>query len=301
MPRLPKDYTKIVIYKLVCNDLNILGCYVGHTTDFTRRKAYHKSDCNNENGDKYNYKIYKTIRENGGFNNYSMIEIEKYPCRDENEATARERHWFEILNSGLNTNVPNRSRQEYYEDNRAEIRQYNADHKEEKIIYNRQYREDNRAEIRQYREDNRAETAIYNRQYREDNRAETAIWHKQHYADNRDNILIKQRQYYEDHREEIITKNKQTFTCECGKTITWCNKTRHLNSKIHKQYMERIILASIPIIPVVPPITDTQFDCGICHIPLDEEEFENTKQQKDINDDHLYLSNHYDFMHSHAI
>jgi hypothetical protein len=133
MPRLPIDYSKIVIYKIVCNDLNIKECYVGHTTDFTRRKSEHKSDCNNEKRKKYNYKVYKTIRENGGWINWTMVEIEKYPCRDENEASAKERERFEILNSGLNTNVPNRSGQEYYADNREEIaiqqRQYNTTHK----------------------------------------------------------------------------------------------------------------------------------------------------------------------------
>jgi hypothetical protein len=26
--------------------------------------------------------VYSTIRENGGWNNWSMVEIEKYPCKD---------------------------------------------------------------------------------------------------------------------------------------------------------------------------------------------------------------------------
>jgi hypothetical protein len=190
IPRLPTDYSKTVIYKIVCNDLNILGCYVGHTTDFTRRKACHKSDCHNEKRKNYNLKVYKTIRENCGWNNYSMIEIEKHSCKDENEASAKEREWFERLNSGLNTNVPNRSDQEY-------------------------------------KADNRAETAIYNRQYNEE------------------------------HKEEMATKRKQTFTCECGKTITWGEKTRHFKTKFHKHYIESIMLATIPVVQVVPPITNT--------------------------------------------
>jgi hypothetical protein len=95
MPRLTIDYSKTVIYKIVCNDLNIIGCYVGHTTDFIRRKQSHKSHCTNEKDKKkYDFKVYKTIRENGGWDNYSMIEIEKYPCKDANEATAKEREWF---------------------------------------------------------------------------------------------------------------------------------------------------------------------------------------------------------------
>ena len=43
MPRKEIDYSKTVIYKIVCNDLNVKDVYVGHTTDFTKRKATHKS------------------------------------------------------------------------------------------------------------------------------------------------------------------------------------------------------------------------------------------------------------------
>jgi hypothetical protein len=249
MPRLPKDYSKNVIYKLVCNDLNILGCYVGHTTDFTRRKQRHKSDCNSEKGEKYNFKVYKTIRENGGWDNYSMIEVEKYPCRDENEATSKEREWFERLNSNLNTQHPNRSRQEYK-------RQHYIDNREESLIKMRQYNKDHKEEI-----------------------------------------LIQQRQHYADHKEEIATRRKQTFTCECGRVTTWGNKSNHLKTKFHLQYMERIMSSTDSTIPdmTIEDDADTQLVHGICYIPLAQ--FENIKQQKEINDDHFYFSNHYDFMH----
>jgi predicted GIY-YIG superfamily endonuclease len=113
MPRLPIDYPKTIIYKIVCNDLNITDCYVGHTTDFVRRKANHRSDCMNEKKSAYNSKVYKTVRENGGWDNYSMIKIEKYPCKDANEACAKEREWFEILHSNLNSFFPQRGREEY--------------------------------------------------------------------------------------------------------------------------------------------------------------------------------------------
>ena len=38
MPRKPINYKKVIIYKLVCNDLSVKDLYVGHTTDFTNRK-----------------------------------------------------------------------------------------------------------------------------------------------------------------------------------------------------------------------------------------------------------------------
>jgi hypothetical protein len=35
-----------------------------------------------------------------------MIEIEKYPCNDDNEARSRERHWYEELQATMNTRCP---------------------------------------------------------------------------------------------------------------------------------------------------------------------------------------------------
>jgi len=34
MPIRATDYSKTIIYKLVCNDPNVMEMYVGHTTDF---------------------------------------------------------------------------------------------------------------------------------------------------------------------------------------------------------------------------------------------------------------------------
>ena len=112
MPKKATDYSKTVQYKIICNDPAIPDVYNGHTTSFVKRKNYHKNDCYNENGKNYDYPLYKRIRENGGWSNYTMIEIEKYPCADGNEARARERYWYETLKSNLNGVCPNRSKKE---------------------------------------------------------------------------------------------------------------------------------------------------------------------------------------------
>jgi hypothetical protein len=61
MPRLPIDYANTIIYKIVCNDLNITECYVGHTIDFVRRKKSNKHRCITETDKKHNLKVYKII------------------------------------------------------------------------------------------------------------------------------------------------------------------------------------------------------------------------------------------------
>ena len=66
MPHKQVDYSKTIIYKIVCNDLNIKDCYVGHTTDFRTRKSTHKSHCNNPNDKKHHINLYQFIWNNGG-------------------------------------------------------------------------------------------------------------------------------------------------------------------------------------------------------------------------------------------
>ena len=97
MPRKPIDYFETIMYKIVCNDLSILDCYVGSTTDFTRRKAEHKNLTKTSER-----KIYTFIRENGGWNNWSMVQIEEYPCMNSNQKNKRIRYWFEELRASLN-------------------------------------------------------------------------------------------------------------------------------------------------------------------------------------------------------
>ena len=66
MPRTNIDYSNEMIYKLVCNDLNVKDCYVGYTTNFKNRKHTHKNTCNNPNVECHNMPVHKCIRSNGG-------------------------------------------------------------------------------------------------------------------------------------------------------------------------------------------------------------------------------------------
>jgi hypothetical protein len=121
MPRKPIDYKKTVMYKIVSKDLDCKFIYVGSTTDFTKRKNSHKSSCTNEKSHCYNLKVYQTIRENGSWDKFQMIEIEKFPCKDHNESLARERYWLEHFNANMNIVKPCRTTKEYNKDNKEKI------------------------------------------------------------------------------------------------------------------------------------------------------------------------------------
>jgi group I intron endonuclease len=146
MPRVAIDYAKSIIYKLCCNDTSITDCYIGSTTDLIRRKAQHKSKCNNTTGPNYNINVYKFIREHGEWPNWSLVVIEEYVAHNKNDLHSRERYWMEQLKPSLNKNVPTRTHQEYRDDNKDEIKQrqkkYDAEHKNEKKQYNADHKEE---------------------------------------------------------------------------------------------------------------------------------------------------------------
>jgi hypothetical protein len=72
-----------------------------------------KCRCNNPKDKSYNYKVYKFIREHGGWENWDMIMVEKYPCNDKLELHKKEREVFETLKATLNSEIPSRTQKEY--------------------------------------------------------------------------------------------------------------------------------------------------------------------------------------------
>lgn len=167
MPKTPIDYSNTQIYKWVCNDPNINSCYVGHTTNWVKRKASHKERCNDEKSKKYHLQIYQIMRMNGGIENWNMILIEDYPCDNKREAEKREQYWKDELKPDMNTlNAfvdissyhqqlklhPNHNK-ERYEKNKEKIKErvkeYAIDHKQQKKEYDKKYREENKEQLEQ--------------------------------------------------------------------------------------------------------------------------------------------------------
>ena len=101
MPKTAMDYSKCCIYKIEHFENESL-VYVGHTTNFSKRKGQHKSNCMNENGKAFNLKLYQMIRGNGGWDCFKMIEVEKYPCKDKREAERRENEVMKELKANMN-------------------------------------------------------------------------------------------------------------------------------------------------------------------------------------------------------
>jgi hypothetical protein len=120
MPTSP-DFSKCAFYRLICRDVNVKECYVGHTCGVVNRRHNHKIHCNNEKDILYNTYVYRFIREHGGWDNWQLLVHEKLAVKDHAEAALRERFWLEHYGATLNTYLPAQSQAEYYAKNRDQL------------------------------------------------------------------------------------------------------------------------------------------------------------------------------------
>ena len=237
MPRLPIDYSRTIIYKLVHkDDLDDVNVYVGHTTDFTKRKNAHKICCNLPSNKGYNSKKYQFIRENGGWYEWVMLKIEDYPCKDVYEATNRERYWVKELKPKLNSCEPGRTIKEYYVDNKEKIaereKEYYQNNREKIAEREKEYRENNRDKIIEYRKEyqknNKEKIAEHKKEYYENNRETKLEKCKEYRQNNKEKIL----EYRQNNREKILEKIAEKIECDkCKSIVCRGDITRHKKTK----------------------------------------------------------------------
>ena len=205
MGRKPTDYSKTIIYKIKCNDESVLDFYVGHTTNYSKRKCSHKDKCENSK-----VKLYEMIRANGGWKNWSMVEVEVYPCNSSTEARIREEYWRETLQATMN------AKRAYLSDE-AQVEYYTQYHK-------------------QYRQEHADKIKTYQKQYYQENTEEIAIKNKQYRQEHVDELKTYFKQYRQEHLDEIKSKKGQKFECGCGSSYTHVHKARHERSKKHQDW-----------------------------------------------------------------
>ena len=222
------NYQNGMIYKLCCNDLDITDIYIGSTTNFKQRKRAHKSTCNNINDKSYNLKVYKFIRDNGGFKNWSMVLVVNTPCNSKLELAKHERHYYEKLNSTLNMRFPQMTKKEY-NDNYKEIgkikhKEYYENNKEFLKNKSKKWRENNKEHIKEWRDKNKIKRKIYDKknkehikirqkEWEEKNKEKIKIKLKKYYKDNKEIKKIKSKIYY--HQNKIKIKEKASIKINC--------------------------------------------------------------------------------------
>jgi hypothetical protein len=183
------EYT-FIMYKIVPKNPELKYCYIGHTINFSNRKNQHIRNTSNENDNKhYHLKHYDVIRQNGGWDEWEMIEIEQFKGKTKLEARIREQELIDEYQANLNSlkayitederKATKNAITEKYRQNNKELlkeqtKKYKEDHKEIIAEQMKKYRAENKEKIyektKEYRENNKEKHQELQRIWREKNK-----------------------------------------------------------------------------------------------------------------------------------
>ena len=115
--------------------------YIGSSKNIKMRLQAHKYSCNDIGNDKYNLKVYKFIRENGGFENWKYHIIESFDVLPEGRGLMeREDYWMLELKPTLNSQRANHCRSD-------RNKEYHQKHREKLNTRKKKWNNDNQARL----------------------------------------------------------------------------------------------------------------------------------------------------------
>ena len=94
-------YMNTSIYKIYCKDETVVDIYIGHTTNFEKRKMDHMLETETSHR-----KVYGFIRNHGGWDNWKMIILSSYICKNRGHASRLEWFWWNKIGGSLNYSRP---------------------------------------------------------------------------------------------------------------------------------------------------------------------------------------------------
>lgn len=253
------------IYRLVCNDGHY---YIGSTVNkLSYRFNNHKCSSKTSNSRVYTY--INAI----GWDNVKIELIEDYPCASKESLKEREDFYILELKDDelcLNTNRSVVSKEEklelmkkYYEENKDTIiyqhKNYITKNKEHNDEYQAEYRAKNAEKRREYSKkyvkENPEWKKTYDKNYYETHKKEILENTKVYVKENRQKITERQRLWAKKKRDETAEQRKEErrkkkemkkkiletpVVCECGGSYQPYRKSRHEESKKHKDYQNSL-------------------------------------------------------------
>jgi hypothetical protein len=159
------------MYKIFPKNKELNYCYVGHTSNLSERNKHHFQCSTNTNNSKHHQLIYQTIYNNGGWNEWEMIEIEKYVCSTRLEARMREQQLILEHNANINTLSAFVTEDERKKRKQAITNKYRAENKDIIKEQTQKYKEDHKDIIKEqmikYRKDHKEEIREKEKEYRQ--------------------------------------------------------------------------------------------------------------------------------------
>ena len=214
MPR-AQDFSQSVIYH-IRNKATKEVIYVGSSTSFQQRKAAHKNQCNNPNGNRYHLKFYVYIRENGNWDCFEIIPVEFLKLENKTQLEIAEQAEMDKQD-----NLKNQYKAHITEEQRKEHKKkYNETHKEES---------------REYRKAHKEDTKEYNKEYRETHKEQYKEYFQEYYETHKEQL----QENYEKNRDKVSAQRKEKQECPiCKSNIRKCDIARHKRSAKCKSFIK---------------------------------------------------------------
>ena len=150
------------------------------------------------------------IRENGGWDMFKMLEVEKFPCNDDREACAEEDKIMKEMKASMNT--------------------ISAILDKEKVLNNRA----------RYYEDHKDKIIEYKQKYYEEHKEQKIEYYKNYCEQNKEMLKEKRKKYYNENLLKMKERDSEICQCQCGCFLTRKVKgsSRHIQSQRHKNGMK---------------------------------------------------------------
>ena len=206
-----KDF---IMYKICPKNNNLNLCYVGHTSNFISRKSQHKTQSINPEYSKAHQKVYETIRNNGGWDEWEMVEIEKIKCKSKLEARIREQELIKEYNANLNTLSAFVTEEERKQTKKRITEKFRIENKDKIREQEKKYKEDNKEiisdQMKKYRQENKDKIYEKTKEYRENNKEKHKEWQKAWREKNKETSKEKRKIYEANKKQQKINdKNKE--------------------------------------------------------------------------------------------
>ena len=211
------DYSngKIYFVEPICEHEDNEFYYGSTIQKLCKRMDKHRSSYKSWKDGNYHKIMCFELFEKYGLENCKIYLVELYPCKSKEELEAREGYYIRNYDC-VNKVIPNRTKKEYYCDNKDKILEY----------------------FKEYYNDNKDKVLKHNRQYYNDNKDKVKDIMKEYRINNKDTIVKINKEYYNKNKDKINTKHKVKYECLCGGRYTHINKLQHLKTKKHIKYEE---------------------------------------------------------------
>ena len=192
--------TQYFIYKLVCDDCDFI--YVGSTRSIKDRKRQHKSRSKTSE-----MKVYRMIRENGGWENWRMVILEECDetIETKRQAEMREETFRLELKADLNSKRAYRSEDDIKADKKEHNKEYNST--PERKAYNKEYR-------------STPQRKAYNKEYMKEYIKE---YQQRPEVKERRNAQARERRRLKKEAQDEYTPSSPTFTSSSSSCTSLCS------------------------------------------------------------------------------